>query len=71
MSSPSSDNWRRRPLEVKVFEHCDRCQKLCEGVSARTHQSYWPTFTLTLKSCQPCFEIAKRERAAEYNVTIC
>lgn len=66
-----NEAWRRRPLEVKVFEHCARCNSLQEKVESRTHQSYWPTFTLTLKSCEPCFEIAKRERAAEYNVTIC
>lgn len=67
----SPDNWRRRPMVSRVLELCDKCQKLQEGVESREHKSFWPTYTLQLKSCEPCFEIAKRERAAEYNVTIC
>lgn len=67
----TSEAWRRRPMVVKVLEHCEHCNSLKEGVEKREHKSYWPHFTLTLKSCEPCFEVAKRERAAEYNVTIC
>lgn len=65
------DAWRNRPLTVRTFEHCDSCSTLKEGVETRTHKSYWPTYEISLKSCAPCFEAAKREAAAEFNVTIC
>lgn len=67
----SDDNWRQRPTFSRVLELCDRCQKLREGVEKREHRSFWPIFTLSLKSCEACFEAAKREKAAEFNVTIC
>jgi hypothetical protein len=67
----STDAWRNRPLTVRVVEHCDRCNTLKEGVETRSHKSYWPTFEISLKSCAPCFETAKREAAAEFNVTYC
>jgi len=67
----SMTEFRNRPLEVKVFTYCDHCSTLKEGVEAREHRSYWPTIAINMKSCAPCFEKAKREASAEYNVTIC
>ncbi|WP_152530567.1 hypothetical protein [Paraburkholderia dilworthii] len=67
----TTDQWRHRPMTIRVTELCDQCNKMAEGVEARTHKSYWPTFEIAMKSCAPCFEMAKREASAEYNVTIC
>jgi hypothetical protein len=67
----TSDAWRNRPLTVRTLEHCDKCNALKEGVETRTHKSYWPTFEISVKSCEPCFAAAKREASAELNVTIC
>jgi hypothetical protein len=67
----TSDAWRNRQMTVRTLEHCDGCNALKEGVEKRTHKSYWPTFEICLKSCAHCFEVAKREAATEFNVTIC
>lgn len=67
----STDAWRARPMTVRTLELCERCNKLAEAVEKREHRSYWPTYAIAIKSCAPCFEAAKREAAAEYNVTIC
>jgi len=65
------DAWRSRPMTVRTLELCERCNTLKEGVEKREHKSYWPTFEISLKSCLSCFESAKREAAAEFNVTYC
>lgn len=31
----SNDNWRRRPLEVKVLDRCDECETLQPDVKKR------------------------------------
>ena len=47
----SNDNWRRRPLEVKVLDRCDECETLQPDVKKRTN--YWPSITCTC--CSGCF----------------
>lgn len=58
-------------MTVRTLELCERCNKLAEAVEKREHKSYWPTYQISLKSCAPCFEAAKREASAEFNVTYC
>lgn len=53
-------------MQVKVFDLCEPCGKLCEDVETREHTSYYPaSYKLKLKCCAPCFEAAKRNAAAE------
>lgn len=52
--------WQSRPLIVKVFELCDECDQLKEGV--RLQESLYPKFTV--RCCSSCFArlIAEHEQ---------
>lgn len=54
----NNDNWRRRPLEVKVFDRCDECETLQPDVKKRVN--YWPSFTAVC--CGECYS----KRLAEF-----
>jgi hypothetical protein len=59
-------------MEVTVTEYCDECKTLQSGVETREHTQYWPTVSLKLKCCAPCFDAARKraidEARAESNV---
>jgi hypothetical protein len=53
------DSWRARMLQVKVYERCDTCDTLKEGVSVR---EYWtPTGRVTHTCCQDCGKTLSRQ----------
>ncbi|NPT59054.1 hypothetical protein [Paraburkholderia elongata] len=61
----TDDQFRNRQMTVRVLDLCDECKTLREGVEARSCKSYWPSWSLSLASCEPCWESAKRTAAAE------
>jgi hypothetical protein len=61
----TTDQFRNRQMTVRTLELCDPCQKLREDVQVREANSYWPKYSLKLRSCSACFETAKRIAAAE------
>lgn len=58
-------NEPKRTFEVKVFDLCPECSVLRSDVEKREHRSYYPMYSVSLKSCSGCFEIAKKKAAAE------
>jgi hypothetical protein len=75
MSQEQRDLWNARVPSVTTQEHCDSCGQLREGVEKREHSQYWPSFSISLKSCAPCFEAAKVKARAEaqesYSGVVC
>jgi hypothetical protein len=61
----TSDAWRNRPMEVRVLDHCDSCSTLKEDVKQREAANYYPRWSINLKSCAGCFEVAKSKANAE------
>ena len=45
------EQWRRRPLQVRVLDRCDECGELKPDV--RKHVSFWPSITAVC--CTQCF----------------
>jgi hypothetical protein len=45
------EQWRSRPMELRVLVHCDECGELKEDV--RKHVNYWPN--ITALCCAKCF----------------
>jgi hypothetical protein len=58
-------DWNNRPTQVKVFELCESCDTLKEGVETREETGYWPSFHVKLKSCACCFDVAKNKARVE------
>jgi hypothetical protein len=46
------DQFRTRPLTVRVLDHCDGCKQLCEDVKERAN--WWPHVPATT-CCAGCF----------------
>ncbi|SDH10866.1 hypothetical protein SAMN05216466_107129 [Paraburkholderia phenazinium] len=65
MDQKERDAWNARPMVVTVKEHCLECKTLQGTVEPREYASYWPTVSLKLTSCAPCFEIAKQKAITE------
>jgi hypothetical protein len=66
MNAAERDAWNSRPMTVKVFERCDRCETLREDVKEREHTAYYPfSFAIKAKCCAPCFDVAKKKAADE------
>jgi hypothetical protein len=45
------EQWRRRPMQVRVLDRCDECGELKEDVKKRVN--YWPNITAVC--CAKCF----------------
>jgi len=65
MDADQRDAWNARKMVVTVTEHCDECGTLKPDVQKRSHTQYWPTVALTIKSCLPCFEVARKKAIDE------
>lgn len=61
----TTDQWRSRQMTVRTLEHRDGCNKLCDEVKEREARNYWPQWSIKLKSCASCFDVAKTKAAAE------
>jgi hypothetical protein len=51
------ENWRNRPLQVRVLDRCDECGELKEDV--RKNVSLWPNITAVC--CATCFAEMTKE----------
>lgn len=49
----SLDQWRNRPLQVRVFTECPRCGQLSDSVKEREMYGPWLA-RHKVTSCQPC-----------------
>ncbi|MGF6634827.1 hypothetical protein OKW39_001978 [Paraburkholderia sp. MM6662-R1] len=45
------EQWRSRPLQVRVLDRCDECGEMKEDVQKRVN--YWPNITAVC--CGKCF----------------
>jgi hypothetical protein len=55
------EQWRSRPLQVRVLDRCDECGELKDDVAKRVN--YWPHITAVC--CAPCFEEMTGARETE------
>ena len=56
----SLDQWRSRPMQVRVLEPCPRCKQMAENVQKRTLYGRWlQRFEET--SCEPCAKAMQHE----------
>jgi hypothetical protein len=47
----NAQQWRSRPLQVRILDRCDECGELKENVHKRVN--YWPTIAAVC--CEQCF----------------
>lgn len=66
MNAKEREARNSRATVVTVKEHCNECAMLKDDVKEREHKAYYPaSYTLKVKCCAPCFEVAKKKAADE------
>jgi hypothetical protein len=63
MNDKALNEWRNRPLKVRVLDRCDECATLRDDVKER--QNYWPNVKAIC--CETCFN----KKIAAYGMTYC